>query len=687
MNSEQTKKMQSEINSLKEKIAYYEKILEDTRKQQTICQNNQEKFRSIFDNANDAIFLMSTDKFVDCNRKAEELFQCSKDEILNKTPIDFSPPFQPDGLESSKAALDKIGAALRGDTQRFFWQHRTKTGYPIDCEVGLNRLELQGKMFLQAIVRDVSKRAAAERALHEKNLQYESLFRNSLVGIWRMEFEEPISIDASALQVAEAMLDKGYFGECNDALLQMYGVTSKEELSISDINVFGTSREEALEYLEMFIYNNFSTVLLDATGVDKQGEEKSFRFSYVGYVKDKYLHWVWGIQLDLTEQKMLEKQFLQSQKMEAIGMLAGGIAHDFNNLLTVINGYSELMAGRVEVDSPLLKHILAIQKAGQKAANLTGQLLAFSRKQVLQPKIVYLNEIIEKLMKMIQRLIGEGIDVKLKLADDLGRIKVDPVKVEQILMNLAVNARDAMPDGGSLVFETQNFTIDKEFTESHNGAKTGQYVMFAVTDTGVGMNKEVQARIFEPFYSTKDKALNTGLGLSTVYGIVKQSNGYIDVISSPKEGTTFRIFLPRVEHTISIEDDDVFGSSIDIKGTETILLVEDAENVREVIAESLSNYGYTILEAEDGEDALRKVMFHKGTIDLVLTDVVMPKMDGHIFVRRLKPILPDIKIVFMSGYTEDTLLKKGELNRDIEFVQKPFNLVDLARRIRKVLDN
>ncbi len=687
MNSDQTKKMQKEISSLKEKIAYYEKILEDTRRQQTICQNNQEKFRSIFDNANDAIFLMSTDKFVDCNRKAEELFQCSKNEILNKSSIDFSPSFQPDGLESSKAALEKIGAALRGDTQRFFWQHLTKTGALVDCEVGLNRLELQGEIFLQAIVRDVSKRAAAERALYEKNLQYESLFRNSLVGIWRMEFEEPISIDASALQVAEAMLDKGYFGECNDALLQMYGVTSKEDLSISDINVFGTSREEALEYLEMFIYNNFSTVLLDATGVDKQGNEKSFRYSYVGYVKDKYLHWVWGIQLDLTEQKMLEKQFLQSQKMEAIGMLAGGIAHDFNNLLTVINGYSELMAGRVEVDSPLLKHILAIQKAGQKAANLTGQLLAFSRKQVLQPKIVYLNEIIEKLMKMIQRLIGEGIDVKLKLADNLGRIKVDPVKVEQILMNLAVNARDAMPDGGSLLFETQNFTIDKEFTESHNGAKTGQYVMFAVTDTGMGMNKEVQARIFEPFYSTKDKALNTGLGLSTVYGIVKQSNGYIDVISSPKEGTSFRIFLPRVEHTISIEDDEVFGPSIEIKGTETILLVEDAENVREVIAESLTNYGYTILEAEDGEDALRKVMFHKGTIDLVLTDVVMPRMDGHIFVKRLKPILPDIKIVFMSGYTEDTLLKKGELNRDIEFVQKPFNLVDLARRIRKVLDN
>ena len=687
MQSDKINKLEQEVQFLKEKVSYYEKILAETREEQTRCYNNQEKFRSLFDNANDAIFLMTSEKFIDCNRMAEELFKCSKDKILNKTPVDFSPQFQPDGTESSSVALERIVAALSGDPQRFYWQHTTIDGDLIDCEVGLNRIDLQGKLYLQAIVRDVSKRTTAESALNEKNLQYESLFRNSLVGIWRMEFEMPVSIDASALQVAEEILEKGFFGECNDALLKMYGVQSKEELSISDINIFGTSKEEVLEYLEMFVYNNFSTVLLDATGKDKQGNEKTFRFSYVGYVKNKRLFWIWGIQLDLTEQKLLEKQFLQAQKMEAIGMLAGGIAHDFNNLLTVINGYSELMAGKVEVDSPLLKHILAIQKAGQRAANLTGQLLAFSRKQILQPKIVYLNEIIEKMITMIQRLIGERIEVKLDLAKDLGRIKVDPVKVEQILMNLAVNARDAMPDGGTLLFKTQNYTIDKEFAETHTGAKTGQYVMFAVKDSGIGMNKEVQSRIFDPFYSTKDKALNTGLGLSTVYGIVKQSNGYIEVLSAPQQGTTFRIFLPRVEHTIRIDDEAILGSSIDIKGTETILLVEDAENVRAVISESLSNYGYTILEAEDGEDALRKVMFFKGPIDLVLTDVVMPKMDGYVFIKRLKPILPEVKVVFMSGYTEDALNKKGELSMDVEFIQKPFNLVDLTRRIRKVLDS
>jgi len=686
--SDEVLKLQSKVKSLNNKIRYYEKILQETKKQQLICTNSQEKFRSLFENAHDAIFLMSAERFIECNRRTEEIFACSRDEILQKSPVDFSPTLQPDGRKSSDAAIQYIGAALLGDAQYFYWQHQKQDGTLFDCDVSLNRMELQGKTYLQAIVRDITQRVRAERALYEKNLQYESLFRNSLVGIWRLEFNEPVSIDAPALQVAEAMLDKGYFSECNEALLKMYGVENKDELALTDINIFGSSREEALEYLEMFIYNNFSTLLLDTLSRDKLGNEKSFRFSYVGYVKDKVLHWIWGIQLDLTEQKMFEKQFLQSQKMEAIGMLAGGIAHDFNNLLTVINGYSELMSTKVELDNPIFKHILAIQRAGQKAANLTGQLLAFSRKQILQPKIVYLNEIIEKMMTMIQRIIGERIEVELKLADDLGRIKVDPVKVEQILMNLAVNARDAMPKGGKLIFKTENFSINKDFVESHNGAKTGQYIMFSVSDSGMGMNEQVRAHIFEPFYSTKDKALNTGLGLSTVYGIVKQSNGYIEVISSPEHGATFRIFLPRVEQTINLDDSDLSVSSkIDLKGKETILIVEDAENVREVIGESLQNYGYNILEAEDGEAALRKVMFHKGDIDLVLTDVVMPKMDGYIFVKRLKPILPDIKIVFMSGYTEDNLVKKGELSQGIEFIQKPFNLVELARRIRHVLDS
>jgi len=686
-NSETVQKFQDEIKQLKEKIIYYEKILEQTRSKQESCIENQEKFQYLFDNANDAIFVMTADNFIECNQKTEEIFGCTRDQILQKSPIDFSPPLQPNGRKSAKSALEYIGAAFEGKPQFFDWRHKRLDGTTFDCEVSLNRMELQGQTYLQAIVRDVSLRVEAERALYEKNLQFESLFRNSLAGIWRMEFKNPLSVDAEPAVVAQQMLDLGFFSECNDAMLKMYGLQTKEELSISTINLFGTKKEQALEYLEMFVYNNFSAVLLDAMGRDVNGKEKSFRFSYVGYVKENILQWVWGIQLDLTEQKLLEKQFLQSQKMEAIGMLAGGIAHDFNNLLTVINGYSDLITNKISIESSIFKNVLAIRKAGEKAANLTSQLLAFSRKQILQPKIVFLNEIIEKMLKMIQRLIGERIIVETDLAEELGRIKVDPVKIEQILMNLSVNARDAMPKGGRLVFKTCNFTIDKSFIEKHSGAKTGQYVQISVSDTGVGIDKEIQEHIFDPFFTTKDKATNTGLGLSTIYGIIKQSNGYIAVDSEPDKGASFHIYLPRVEETINIEDESMlFQVGADLKGDETILLVEDADNVREVIRESLEAYGYKIIEAEDGEYALRKVTFYKEKIHLVLTDVVMPKMDGHTFVSRLIPILPDIKVIFMSGYTEDALVKKGEISNGIEFIQKPFNLVDLARRIRFSLD-
>lgn len=681
-------KLEQKIKRLTEKISYYEDILKKEQLNQKLRDNIHESSQFLLKNVNDAVFVMTADKFVDCNSKTLEIFGCQREDIIDKSPVDFSPRFQPDGNESSAKAIQYIGSALGGEPQFFEWQHKKLDGTLIDCEVSLNRMELGNETYLQAIVRDISARKKAQRDLYERNLQYESLFRNSLVGIWRMEFTKPVSIKGQPIDVAEQILKYGYFSECNEALLSMYGVLSKEELVLQDLNIFGTTRDEALEYLEMFVYNNFSTVLLDSQGKDKNGKDKSFRFSYVGYVKDKILQWVWGIQIDLTEQKLLEKQFLQSQKMEAIGMLAGGIAHDFNNLLTVINGYSDLITNKINIENPIFKNVLAIRKAGEKAANLTSQLLAFSRRQILQPKIVYLNEIIEKMLKMISRLIGERISVTTELDDDLGRIKVDPVKVEQIIMNLALNARDAMDGKGELHFRTRNFTINKNFVKNHAGAKTGQYIEIMVHDTGAGIKPEHINNIFDPFFTTKDKATNTGLGLSTIYGIVKQSNGYIAVDSKPGKGTSFSIYLPRVEDTISIDDEtSSLNLGANLKGDETLLIVEDAGNVREVIRESLEAYGYTILEAEDGEQALRIVTFHKGKINLVLTDVVMPKMDGKVFITRLKPILPDVKVIFMSGYTEDALVKKGEINSGIEFIQKPFNLVDLARRIRALLNS
>jgi len=309
---ESSQKVHSENKRLKEKLAYYEKLLDQSKQDQASRRGSLEKYQMLFNNANDSIFIMNADQFVDCNLKTEDMFGCSREEILKKSPVDFSPEFQPDGRQSSIAAIEYIGAAMHGEAQFFNWRHQRLDGTSFDCEVSLSRLDLDGKSFIQAIVRDVSLRIATERALYERNLQYESFFRNSLVGIWRMEFNSSISIDGEPLQIANDILSEGYFTECNDALLMMYGMESKEEFTKKDFSVFGTAKEDTIEYLEAFARNGFSTVLLDIVGEDSKGIEKSFRLSYAGYVQDNVLQWIWGIQLDLTEQKLLEKQFLHA---------------------------------------------------------------------------------------------------------------------------------------------------------------------------------------------------------------------------------------------------------------------------------------------------------------------------------------------------------------------------------------
>jgi len=675
------------IEELEQKILYYERLLAETKQSQIVASENEQKYRALFENANDAILILDKDHFVSCNPMAETMFGLPKKEIIGKSPAELSPPTQPRGEDSHSHALQYIGAALAGQPEFFEWRFLRADQTSFDCEVSLNRLEIHGRPFIQAIIRDISARRRAEEELREKNLQYESLFHNSLVGIWRMEFEEPIPISLSPPEIGKKIFYSGYISDCNDAFAQMYATPTRQAFIGKRLQDFSASPEQSIQQLTKMAHNNFKMELLDSIEQDIKGNTRSFRNSFFGYVKDQHLIWLWGFQLDITEQKMLEKQFLQSQKMEAIGMLAGGIAHDFNNLLTVINGYSDLMANKLNVEDPVYKYVSAIKKAGQRAANLTSQLLAFSRKQILQPKVILINEIIEKMIQMIDRLIGDDIEVRMRLAKDLGQVKVDPVKVEQIIMNLVINARDAMRDGGELVIATANAVIDKAFTQTHPGSRTGKYVSLEVSDNGSGMEKKVLERIFEPFYTTKDKAINSGLGLATVYGIVKQSNGYIDVVSHSGKGSTFTIYFPRVDDVIDI-DVDVPASKYgkELHGNETLLIVEDAENVRQVIKESLELYGYKIKEAGDGEEALQVSTLTDTPIHLVLTDVVMPKMDGFTFIKKLMPIHPDTKVLFMSGYTNETIVQKGELAPGVQFIQKPFNLIELARRIRRQLD-
>ena len=395
---------------------------------------------------------------------------------------------------------------------------------------------------------------------------------------------------------------------------------------------------------------------------------------------------------DITERKLAEdqmnnfkEQLLQSQKMEAIGRLAGGIAHDFNNLLTIIKGYSQLFRIELKQNDPLKRNVEEITKATDRASGLIRQLLAFSRRQILEMKVLDLNIVVGDLEKMLRRVIGEDIELTTHLTDDLGRVKADPGQIEQVVMNLAVNARDAMPNGGRLTIETANVDLDDAYAHSHIDVTPGRYVMLSVSDNGVGMSPEVKERVFEPFFTTKEKDKGTGLGLSTVYGIVKQSEGNIWVYSEPGKGTTFKIYLPRVEDIHEeIGEQEVIEELP--RGSETILVVEDEEGVRQLAAHFLENQGYKVLEARDEDDALRISEQHKDPIPLVLSDVVMPKINGRALCERLTLLHPEMKVLYMSGYTGNAIVHHGVLEPGINYIQKPFSMDGLARKVRQVLD-
>ncbi|MDQ2938789.1 MAG: PAS domain S-box protein, partial [Acidobacteriota bacterium] len=379
-----------------------------------------------------------------------------------------------------------------------------------------------------------------------------------------------------------------------------------------------------------------------------------------------------------------EEQLRQSQKLEAIGQLAGGVAHDFNNLLTVIGGYSSIILAKLPQESPHRISVEEIKKASDRASSLTRQLLAFSRKQILQPKILDLNSIVSDLEKMVRRLIGEDIDLLALTDPDLGQVEADPGQIEQVLLNLIVNARDAMPAGGKLTIETGNAMLSEDYALRH-AAIAGPYVMLAVSDTGCGMAADLQAHVFEPFFTTKGAGKGTGLGLATVYGIVKQSGGNVWLYSELGKGTTFKIYLPRVDAMAA--DHQVSAGIVSApKGTETLLLVEDEDQVRKIVQAILEDQGYDVISAANGEEALELAAQHDSEIHLMITDVVMPQMSGRELADRLADIRPRLKVLYMSGYTDDAIVRHGLLDAKLNFIQKPFDAATAARKVREVLD-
>ncbi len=389
---------------------------------------------------------------------------------------------------------------------------------------------------------------------------------------------------------------------------------------------------------------------------------------------------------DITETKRLEQQLKHAQKMEAIGRLAGGIAHDFNNLLTTITGFSDLILLGLDEADPIRQDLEQIRMSASRAASLTRQLLMFSRKEVSQPEILNLNKIVRDMDKMLRRIIGEDIELVTITNPNLGFIRIDPGQMEQIIMNLVINARDAMPEGGKLIIETENVELNGEYQKEHADIKPGQYVMLVVTDTGFGIEEDIIDKIFDPFFTTKDITKGTGLGLSTVYGIVKQNRGHISVYSEPGIGTTFKIYLPRVKEKAT-QSDEVFSASKSLQGAETILLVEDDPSVRKLAYRVLTQSGYQVLEASYGDEAISIVNQFPGKIHLVISDIVMPQMSGTELAEKLKTLQKDIKIIFMSGYTNNTINHDGILDKGVNFIQKPFTVDTLLRKVREVLEN
>jgi two-component system, cell cycle sensor histidine kinase and response regulator CckA len=605
---------------------------------------------SIIESSNDAIIIHTlAGTMVSWNAGAQRLYGYDAGEVLGKSGTILLPPDHRDELP---CMLDRLKSGERVEMHDTV--HVRKDGEFIDVSTAISPVhDAAGKMIgAAAITRDVSDRKKAEERF------YKAFYANP----------EPITI---------ARLEDGMYIDVNDSFLRVTGCRREDVIGRTSVDLNFWERADDRALMLKALEKNGSIRDAEITFLTKSGEQR-IGLNSAEIIEIHGKKCVLSIFRDMTEQKALESQLRKSQRMDAIGQLSGGIAHDFNNLLTVMIGHSELLEERLARSEASLHSVTEIKKAGTHAASLTRQLLAFSRQQMLEQKVLDLNGVITDLEKMLQRLIGENIKFKTLLDPKLGRIKADPSQMQQIIMNLIVNARDAMPHGGNLLIRTANAEIEADLKGDANLAP-GPYVLLEITDTGVGMDPATQARMFEPFFTTKEVGKGTGLGLSTVYGVVKQSSGHIAVKTAVGHGTTFSIYLPRTAEKPLLRKPGPCRAN-SLRGTETVLLVEDSGSVRELTREWLKSAGYDVLEANDPDDAIRIATQHHGVIHVLMTDVIMPGMNGPSLAKKLTAMRPDMKVLYISGYTG--FIDQKLIEPAATIVSKPFTREVLLGKLR-----
>ncbi len=631
---------------------------------------SEDRYRQLVETSPNAIVAHREGVILYANQATNRLIGLSDEETLTgKNVFDFVHPDYHVLLKSRLSDIVAKGQIAPLTEAKFLClDGKVRTG-----EITSVPMQFNNEQMVLTVVQDVTERLKAQDALLHSEMRLRQIIEQSNDAIYVVQDNRLVMVNPSFIKIFEY---------------------SEKELYSENFDILRLVAPESLDFIRQRREKNqrgeFVPAQYEFKGLSKSGQTYELEVNLSKIIWDG-MPAILGILRDVTEKKTLEEQLRHSQKMEAVGTLAGGVAHDFNNLLTVISGQAELFLIKSKTDDPLRRHVEEIQKAGHRAQNLTRQLLAFSRKQIIDLKVLNINAVIKEMNKMLQRLIGENIELLLSLNDDVAPIKADPGQLEQIIMNLIVNARDAilMQDDPQkpkrILVSTSNVYLDETYTRLHSESRKGAHILLSVSDTGIGMDDEIRKKIFEPFFTTKEVDKGTGLGLSTTYGIVKQNDGSIDVYSEPGEGTTFKIYWPAVtkkdkEPDKKPEENEITG------GKETILFVEDDQGVREFTGNALKSLGYTVLEAADAREAMKMINDENIRFDLLITDLVMPEISGKELADILVQKWDDLKILFTSGYTEDTIVHNGVLDDGINFLHKPFSIRELSHKIRSILE-